>query len=61
MKTAITTLALTLSANAVLAHPGHDHTYAAGGESHHLILIGAGIALVVALGVWMFRRARRSK
>ncbi len=56
MKSTFTTLAaLTVSAQA-LAHPGHDHTAAPGGEMHHiLLLIGAGVAL--GLGV-MFAAKR---
>jgi len=61
MKTTITAAALALFANAALAHPGHDHTYAPGGESHVVVLAAASAVLVAGLGTWAYRRFIRSK
>jgi hypothetical protein len=53
---ALTTTLLTAPA---LAHPGHDHTGAPGGEQHHLLWIAGAVVAVVAIGFAVTRRARR--
>ena len=58
--TRLLTIALTatLAAAPVLAHPGHDHTAAPGGEQHHLLWIVLGVLTVAAAAVAALARRK---
>ncbi len=58
MKTFFTLFTTCLIAAPALAHPGHDHAGAPGGEQHHLLWIGLAIAAIAAVCLAVSRRAR---
>lgn len=66
----IVTMTLSLSAGAVIAHPGHgvdhDHPWSVLhylGSPRHALAIVAGLVVVglIAFGLWKFRRKSRSE
>ena len=55
---ALTTCLTMLTAVPVLAHPGHSHEAAPGGEQHHLLWYAlpiVALAIIVTVG-WKLRR-----
>lgn len=50
-----------LLAPVAVAHPGHDHATTPGGELHHLLWIGLGLAVVIGISVWAYRKSRSGK
>ena len=60
-KTLLTTALSLLLAPVALAHPGHDHTHTPGGELHHVLWIGLGLAATAGAMLWAYRRSRHGR
>lgn len=60
MKRLLTLMTTTALASApALAHPGHDHSGAPGGEQHHLLWVGLAALVVAAAAVAAVARRKR--
>ena len=61
MKKLASLMAFALVSAPALAHPGHDHTGAPGGESHHLLWLGGVAVTMVVVGIVLSVKVRAKR